>query len=101
MALLKCLTTRGTLPSLNEGHPIVLNTATDTDGHVVLGHDFPLAKLTSSRKSWINCSTPGGSHLNGLDTEDRACVIRRHRFYPWPVRRHGWRESDGRVCPVF
>src|SRR3954463_519601 len=43
--------------SLNEGHPIVLNTATDTDGHVVLGHDFPLAKLTSSRKSWINCST--------------------------------------------
>jgi hypothetical protein len=37
-------------------------------------------------------ASPGGSHLNGLDTEDRACVIRRHRFYPWPVRRHGWRE---------
>src|SRR4051812_45074803 len=35
----------------------------------------------------------GGSHLNGLDTEDWACVIRRHRFYPWAVRCHGWREQ--------
>jgi hypothetical protein len=42
----------------------------------------------------------GGSHLNGLDTEDRACVIRRHRFYHGLFDATGG-ESDGRVCPVF